>query len=234
VNYWTPQLLYIEALNHVKNRDDSSAIKGLQLIIANDPNSPLRTKAETMIDVLRRRAEIEKYLTSLEITRAEENQLNTPVTPQPVTPKPVAPPVLKDTVAKAPPPLSSGPFVMAVNAPHHVLMILDKVDGVYINEAKNAFNRYNRENYYSLPITIVKDAIDAERNLLVISSFPDAATALLYYDKIKRSAASEVSWLPANKYSFLIITDENLQLLKTNKNLTGYKALLNTQFPNRF
>ena len=30
VNYWTPQLLYIEALHHVKNRDDSAAIKGLQ------------------------------------------------------------------------------------------------------------------------------------------------------------------------------------------------------------
>jgi hypothetical protein len=68
----------------------------------------------------------------------------------------------------------------------------------------------------------------------VITSFPDAAAALQYYTKIKKDAASEISWLPANKYSFLIITDENLQLLKTNKNLTGYKALLNTQFPNRF
>ncbi|HEX2684303.1 MAG TPA: hypothetical protein VHL77_10235, partial [Ferruginibacter sp.] len=236
VNYWTPQLLYIEALNHVKNRNDSAAIKGLQMIIANDPNSPLKSKAETMISVLRRRAEIEKYLTELEVTRAEENQVKAPDAPKPVTPKPVTPgsPVIKDTVAKAPAPLSSGPFVMAVNAPHHVLMVLDKVDGVYVNEAKNAFTRYNRENYYSQPLTINKDAIDAEHNLLVISSFPDAASALLYYDKIKRSAASEVSWLPANKYSFLIITEENLQLLKTNKNLTGYKALLNTQFPNRF
>jgi tetratricopeptide (TPR) repeat protein len=234
VNYWTPQLLYIEALNHVKNRDDSAAIKGLQLIIANDPNSPLRNKAETMIDVLKRRAEIEKYLTELQVTREEENQLKAPETPKPVTPKPVTPPVGKDTATKAAAPLSSGPFVMTVNAPHHVLMILDKVDGVYINEAKNAFTRYNRENYYSLPLTITKDAIDAERNLLVISSFPDAATAMLYYDKIKRSAASEVSWLPPTKYSFLIITEENLQLLKANKNLSGYKALLNTQFPNRF
>ncbi|MEP7238779.1 MAG: tetratricopeptide repeat protein, partial [Ferruginibacter sp.] len=63
VNYWTPQLLYIEALYHVKNRDDSAAIKGLQTIISNNPSSPLKEKAQTMIDVLRRRAEIEKYLT---------------------------------------------------------------------------------------------------------------------------------------------------------------------------
>ncbi len=234
VNYWTPQLLYIEALHHVRNRNDSMAIASLQTIITSDPNSPLKEKAETMISVLKRRAEIEKYLTSLEVTRAEENQLKTPETPKPVTV--TTPPVTvpKDTVVKAPPPLTSGPFVMSPNSPHHVLMILDKVDQVYVTEAKNAFDRYNRENYYGQPITINKESLDAERNLLVITSFTDAATALLYYDKIKRNAASEISWLPANKYSFLIITDANLQLLKTNKNLTGYKSLLNTQFPNRF
>jgi tetratricopeptide (TPR) repeat protein len=232
VNYWTPQLLYIEALQNVKNRNDSAAIQGLQLIISNNPTSPLKEKAETMIDVLKRRAEIEKYLTALEITRATENQLATPVNPQPV--KPAAPPVIKDTVAKVAPPLTSGPFVMAVDAPHHVIMVLNKVDQVYITEARNAFIRYNRENYYGQPININKEALDADNNLLVITSFPNAAAAIVYYNKIKKDAASEISWLPAAKYSFLIITDQNLQLLKTNKNLTGYKALLNTQFPNRF
>jgi tetratricopeptide (TPR) repeat protein len=235
VNYWTPQLLYIEALHHVRNRNDSVAIAGLQNLVNNNPTSPLRQKAETMIDVLKRRGEIEKYLTSLEITRAEENQLKAPETPKPVITRPANPiTVPKDTVVKAPAPLTSGPFVMAPNAPHHVLMILDKVDQVYVTEARNAFNRYNRENYYGQTININKEALDADKSLLVITSFPDAAAALLYYDKIKRNAAAEISWLPANKYSFLIITDENLQLLKANKNLTGYKALLNTQFPNRF
>ncbi|MBK8520242.1 MAG: tetratricopeptide repeat protein [Chitinophagaceae bacterium] len=233
VNYWTPQLLYIEALHHVKNRDDSAAIKGLQLIISNNPTSPLKEKAATMIDVLRRRAEIEKYLTSLEVTRASENQLNVPETPKPVPP-PVIPPVIKDTVVKVAAPLTSGAFTMAVNAPHHVLMVLNKVDQVYITEARNAFIRYNRENFYGQTINISKDVLDADNNLLVITSFPDAAAALIYYNKIKKDAASEISWLPANKYSFLIITEANLQLLKTNKNIAGYKALLNTQFPNRF
>jgi tetratricopeptide (TPR) repeat protein len=233
VNYWTPQLLYIEALHHVKNRDDSAAIKGLQLIISNNPASPLKEKAETMIDVLRRRAEIEKYLTSLEITRAQENQINAPEPPKTIN-TPAAPPVSKDTVAKVTPPLSSGPFVMAINKPHRVLMILNKVDQVYVTEARNALIRYSRENFYGQTININKDVLDAENNLLVISSFPDAAAAMFYYNKIKKDAASEISWLPANKYSFLIITEENLQLLKTNKNIAGYKSLLNTQFPNRF
>lgn len=236
VNYWTPQLSYIEALHYVKNRDDSTAIKVLQSIIDKDPASPLKEKAATMIDVLKRRAEIESYLTSLEVTRADEDK-PVKVDDKPVVVKPPTTPIVRiDSVQKAvpPPPLSSGPFVMSLTSPHFVLMVLDKVDQVYVTEARNAFNRYNRENYYGQTININKDALDADRNLLVISSFPDAATALLYYDKIKRSAAAEVSWLPANKYSFLIITEENLQKLKTNKDIPGYKALLNTQFPNRF
>lgn len=234
VTYWTPQLLYIEALQNVKSRNDSAAIQGLQTIINNNPTSPLKQKAETMIDVLKRRAEIEKYLTELQVTRAEENQLKAPETPKPVTPAPVTPTVVKDTVAKTPAPLTSGPFVMAVNAPHHVIMIMNKVDPVYANEAKNALTRYNKENYYGQPISINKDALDAENNVLVITSFADANAAMTYYGKLKKDAAVELSWLPANKYSFLIITETNLQLLKTNKNLAGYKALLNTQFPNRF
>ncbi len=233
VNYWTPQLLYIEALQNVKNGNDSAAIKGLQMIISNNPTSPLKEKAETMIDVLKRRAAIEKYLTELQVTRAGETQLTTPETPAPVT-KPIAPPVIKDTVAKVAAPLTSGPFVMAVNKPHNVIMLLNKVDPVYVTEARNAFIRYNRENFYGQTININKDVLDADNNLLVITSFPDAAAALVYYNKIKKDAASEISWLPAAKYSFLIITEDNLQLLKTNKNIAGYKALLNTQFPNRF
>lgn len=234
-NYWTPQLSYIEALNNVKNRNDSAAIKGLQDIIKNNPESPLRPKAETMIDVLRRRAEIEKYLTELEITRASEDApVHVEEKNKPAAPKPPAAVIPKDTVAKMPPPLTNGTFTMAVNAPHYVMMILNKVDPVYVNEAKNAINRYNAENYYGQAININKDVLDAENNLLLISSFADAATALQYYDKLKRNAAAEISWLPANKYSFLIITEDNLQLLKANKNLAGYKSLLNTQFPNRF
>jgi tetratricopeptide (TPR) repeat protein len=233
VNYWTPQLLYIEALQNVKNRNDSAAINGLQMIISNNPTSPLKEKAATMIDVLKRRAEIEKYLTNLQITRATENQVKTPETPIPIN-KPVTPPTVKDTVVKVAAPLTNGSFTMAVNKPHHVIMVLNKVDQVYITEARNAFIRYNRENFYGQPININKDVLDADNNLLVITSFADAAAAMLYYNKIKKDAATEISWLPATKYSFLIITEENLQLLKTNKNLAGYKALLNTQFSNKF
>ena len=234
MNYWTPQLLYIEALYNVRQRNDSVAIAGLQKLIAANPASPLKAKAATMIDVLKRRAEIETYLTNLQVTR--DTGTNNIIIPadKPVANKANNVPVLKDSIKKVIPPLVYGAFTMALNAPHVVVMILDKVDPVYVNETKNAFNRYNNENYNGQGINIAKDVMDADRSLLVISSFTDAAAALQYYDKIKKAAGTEVSWLPASKYSFVIITNENLQLLKSNKNITDYKKLLNTQYPNMF
>ncbi|MBS1511473.1 MAG: hypothetical protein JST86_11570 [Bacteroidetes bacterium] len=248
VNYWTPQLLYIEALYNVKEHNDSLAIVGLNNLIQNNPNSPLKDKAATMIDVLKRRKEIETYLTNLQVTRAEDDKVimtpdakpaqkqQVPTTAVPgVIQKPaVAPPVIKDTLPKAPPLFTNGVFTIKPDSPQAVIMILEKVDGVYINEARNAFNRYNKENYYGQTIDISKDVLDADRTLLIISPFADGATAVQYYDKIKRDASREVSWLPANKYSFLVISNENLQLLKTNKDMTGYKALLNKQYPGKF
>ena len=234
VNYWTPQLMYIEALYNVRQRNDSVAITGLQNMISFYPNSALKEKALNVIDVLRRRKEIETYLTNLQITRATDDQVVAP-SEQPVSNKPpVAPVAPKDSTKQVVPPLNNGTFTMALTSPHYVLMVLNKVDQVYVNEAKNAIARYNNEKFYGQPIVINKDALDADRGILVISSFPDANAALQYYDKLKNDVKNEISWLPASKYSFLIITDTNYQLLKTNKDITGYKSLLNTQFPNRF
>jgi len=40
--------------------------------------------------------------------------------------------------------------------------------------------------------------------------------------------------LPAGKYSFVIITDQNLELLKTNKDVAAYRRFLETNFPGKF
>ena len=200
-----------------------------------------------------RRKEIEKYLTDLKITRAAEDSIvvtDNPVKTAPVvtntnpstikTPitTPVAPKPILDTTKKViqvvPSATSNGVFVLTPSAVHFVAMIMDKVDPVYVGEARNAFDRYNKENFYATPITIVNDALDADRKLLLFSPFTDADAALDYYAKIKQSAPREISWLPAAKYSFIIITSDNLEILKTNKDISGYKKLLNSRYPGKF
>lgn len=71
-NYWTPQLLYIESIYYIKQKQDSTAIAKLQSIISLFQKSELAAKAVTMIDVLQRRSQIENYLANLNVNRDDE------------------------------------------------------------------------------------------------------------------------------------------------------------------
>jgi tetratricopeptide (TPR) repeat protein len=250
-SYWNPQLLYIQSVYYIKNREDSSAKKVLQQIIDKYPNSPMKEKATTMLDVLGRRDSIERYLTNLNVTKAKQdsqvvvfddskpvNNLNAPVSK---TEKPL---VQNEKVVpgkaelspekKLPPPVKRAGFIFDPMEPQNVVMVLTKVDPVYSSEARNAFNRFNSQSYSTNKIQIVKDTLDSARTLLVFSQFADADEALKYRDKLKQAAPTQISWLPAQKYAFYIISDSNLEVLKENKNLQNYIDLLNNKYPGKF
>lgn len=250
-NYWSPQLLYIESVYYIRKREDSLAINILNKIITQYPKSPLSDKATTMIDVLKRRSSIENYLTNLKVERAKEDSqiivyddptiirnaardTNNVQRVKVDTSTVKAGNVVIDPSKKLAPPVSNGTFTFDPLTPQYVLMVLTKVDPVYSTEAKNAFNRYNKQNFYSQPIEINKDTLDKDRTLLVFSQFETADAAIKYMDKIKKDAPAEISWLPAAKYSFYIISSTNLDLLKENKNLLNYIELLNKKYPGKF
>ncbi|MEN9572056.1 MAG: hypothetical protein RL172_3287 [Bacteroidota bacterium] len=254
-HYWSPQLLYIEAVYHVKQKNDTAAIAVLNNIVNLYPNSALKPKAKTMIEVLGRRKEIEEYLTNLQIERAKEDE--TILTPMPermvrndsnliVSPKPQLLDTsritiktdnitaIKDSAIKAPEKIITGPYVFNAANIHNVIMWLDKVDATYVNESKNAFARFVTDNYRGASITVAKEVMDTERALLVFASFANAEEALQFYQKIKKAAPDEVSWLPANKYAFYIIDNDNLERLRTTKDLDNYRKLMNKEFPGTF
>ncbi len=242
-NYWTPQLLYIESVYYIKQRNDSTAISNLQKIQNKYPNTPLAAKATTMIDVLGRRKQIEEELTKLQIER-----------PKPEVKKPadttVTRPHIKtdtavvkkgnqnqlkvDTVAKktiTPPP----PFAFNAEAPHYVIIILNKVDVVFGNEAKNAFTRYNSEKFYNKTFELSTINLDADNKLLVIKPFANAQAAIDYIQQTRPRAASEiVPWLKADKYSFSVISEQNLEILKSSPDLAAYKRFLDQNLPGKF
>ncbi len=252
-NYWSPQLLYIQAVYYIKKRDDSTAANTLTQIIAQYPTSPLKEKAITMIDVLKRRKEIEAYLTKLTVTRAKEDsqiivyddptlikrnvQVQDSATVKKINPasgKIVAQTAVLDSAKRLPAAIKNGAFTFDAYTPQYVLMILNKVDPVYSSEARNALNRYNKENYYSLNLEITKDTLDKERTLLVFTQFETADAAITYLDRLKKNIGNEISWLPANKYTFYIISSGNLELLKQNKDLKSYVEILNKKYPGKF
>jgi len=331
--YWTPQLLYIEAVYHIRNRQDGQAIAILSKIPAKYPKTPMAAKATTLIDVLKRRREIEDYLTKLEVKRAsDEDTVSTVLMPGKVS-APTAPRLVRDdsrllikedtsTVARAnvhvpeaqtakpgAPTISgkdkltvdtasinratmdaaqlarlqkqmdslqqaiaraakdsiqsallrhkadsiqaavaklradsaavaakvkssNSTFTFTPDKPHAVIIVLDKVDPVYVTETRNAFNRWNLENFYGQSLTIDNSALSDSLKLVVINSFQNSAAALDYLQKAKAATPREVvPWLPAGKYTFLIISAPNLQLLLSNKDMPGYRKFLTTAYP---
>ncbi|RYZ60359.1 MAG: tetratricopeptide repeat protein, partial [Chitinophagaceae bacterium] len=119
--------------------------------------------------------------------------------------------------------------------PHFAVVLMDKVDPIFVNEARTAFLRYNREAYSdrSLDVQIVN--LTADTRMLVISGLPTAAAATDYVQTAQPLAATEIiPWLTANKYTFSIISGRNLELLKTKGSIAEYKRFLEQHLPGKF
>ncbi|MEN9963985.1 MAG: hypothetical protein RL582_1080 [Bacteroidota bacterium] len=246
--YWTPQLLYIESIYHIKCGLDSEAIVTLTQLMDNYPQSPLSEKALTLIDVLFRKREILNHLDTLQVTRKMDDDKILVPTEQNIKPKTrvvttnvkeqpklagIKPMVVKpDSVIKIPSSMVSGEFIWQASKQHLVVMVLNQVDPVYVNESKNALKRFVSSSNPS--VLVAKDTLDGKNNLLVFSIFESADDAMIFYEKIKKAAPAQLSWLPAKSYSFAIITQSNLELLKKNKQLEAYKKLLSEQYPGKF
>ncbi|MBK6827901.1 MAG: hypothetical protein IPG86_14040 [Chitinophagaceae bacterium] len=250
-NYWTPQLLYIESVYYVKQKNDSAAIRTLNNIINQFSGNPLIPKARRLIDVLNRRTQIEDELQKMVVTRATDSTAGrtiTPVAPKPIQPKtdstvtkpPVAvitPPVTtpKDSAATKPPVKNTTAFTYNPNEAHYVVLVLNKVDPVFVNEAKNAYLRYNRDTYYNKTYSVDLFQLDTENRLLMIAPFATAADAVKYIDAAKPKTSTEIlPWLKGGKYNYLIMTDGNFDLLKSNPELEVYRTFLNQYLPGKF
>jgi outer membrane protein assembly factor BamD (BamD/ComL family) len=126
-------------------------------------------------------------------------------------------------------------FSMNPGAPHSVVIVMTKVDPVYVSEARNAFNGYDQENFYAQQLTAENASLNDSVKMLVIGSFKTDQEAITYMSSMKALAPRQiVPWLPADKYVFLIISADNLQRLLNNKDLNAYRKFLTTAYPGKF
>jgi len=248
-NYWYHKLIYIEYVYYIRQQNDSTAISELKKLQNKYPGTPLADKATTMINVLGRRKQIEEELTNLKIeeprpevkkqviivdtvaTRPQVIKADTAAVKKPLTTLPAK----SDTVVtnKTAKPILAFSFNAA--APHYVMIILNKVDVVFGNEAKNAFARYNSEKFYNKSFELNTIPLDADNKLVLIKPFDNAQAAVDYINQVKPKAANEIiPWLKPDKYTFSIITDQNLEVLKSNPDLTAYKLFLDQNLPGKF
>ncbi len=246
-NYWTPQLLYIEAVYYIQQRKDEKATAALNEIVATHTGTVLAVKATNLLDVLSRRNEIEEELKNLSISpEARPQEKPTPVVMdtvktsvpsivQVLEKKTETKPLVDSLTKKQAQPVSIVSFKNEPEAAHIVLIILNKVDMVFQNEARNAYSRFNREKFSTLNLQLALNDLDKENRLLTISSFKNAEAALDYIKKTKPLSSTEITpWLKKEKFEFLIISENNLNLLKANQDLPSYKNFINQLYPGKF
>jgi hypothetical protein len=257
---WTAQLLYIESIYHINQRADSVAISTLGQIKELFPASPMVVKAGTLADVLKRRSEIESYLTALDIRRYPEDTVinfaesrtvilkDTTTRVLPVDSNVVKVnqirPAMQDTIAVAdiappPPPTpidqKATAYLHRPNESHMVVLVLSKVDVVYQNEARRALIRYNGEKHSSLGLTVTTVALDDQVKLIRVSSFPDVITALKYLEEAKAASVNDIfPWLPAENYRYVPMSEYNLAFLLEQKDLDAYLKFLSKHLPGKF
>ena len=225
-------MLYIEAVYYIRQRNDSTAKNVLTSIITRFAGTPLAAKASNLLDVLGRRKQIEEELNRLVITRATDSTAGKTMVPAVLPPNN---PPLKDTSTVKQPPKIISPYTFAADQPHYVLLILNKVDPVFSNEAKNAFQRYNKDTYYNKTFSHDLFQLDPENRLLLIAPFANAQEAITYIEKTRPITATEIiPWLKGGKYTFSILTNSNFELLKGNKDIEAYKSFLNQYLPGKF
>jgi len=251
-NYWTPQLMYIEAIYYIKQKQDAKATEILNAIIAQDPGSSMAIKAGTMIDVLSRRQKIEDELNGMNVTRVEEKRIPVDTTtkikidtvaytplPQKEKPKEVVKVAEQKPVVKAADTVINKPIISAYafkpDDKYFAAVILTKVDMVWVNETKNAFNIYNRGKYYNKQFEYTVTPINTEYKILLIGNFDNAQAAAEYVQSVKPVSNSQiVPWLATDKYSFTVISAANLEILKTQQDIGLYKQFIEKNLPGKF
>lgn len=252
---WTPQLLYIESIYHIKQKSDSIAISRLEQLMTNFPSSPLSEKAATMIDVLKRREEIEKYLAGLSVERPIETvtrgvDLTGPASIVNTTPKKDSTSAITSVTKE----IKQAPGINLINAvkstpltptepeyefiptdTQYAVIVLNKVDGMFVGEARNAFSRFNQERFYNQRLPISTVTIVPDIQLLLIGPFPSASDAVNYTDLVKPQAPSRIlPWLSADKYGFQIISPANLRILQNKKDMAAYRVFMQKVLPDKF
>ena len=194
--YWNPQLSFIEAVYYIKQREDSIAIHRLTLIVNGNAEPQLQEKAKLMIDVLKRRKQIEAHLASLDSNGVYDSALAARNA------------AVKDSLAKLPPKedeyvkdmsLLGKPFVYNPNEPHYAVLLLEKVDDVFLLETKKSFVKYNYDNYTGNPPQVKIAKLNKDYTLVLLGPLSNAINGVNYVDKIKPQTTKILPWLPTFK-----------------------------------
>lgn len=259
-HYWSAQLMYIEMVYYLQQKEDSVATLKLKDIISRYPNHPLAPRAKLLLEVLPKRKEIEAYLNQLNLPKADSLKpagAVTPPRPNANTGNNAAPAATAATgkpssaaaqAVPAPPPAAVAipvktqpetppAYRIAPNEPFAVAIVLPQIDPAYVNEVNYALSNAPQTQYAGGSVTTERIKLTPQLSLIVLRSpaFNEATAAIQYITYLQPLAAKQIlSWLDVRKYRFLIISEENLNLLKQTPEIERYEQDLKKAIPGKF
>ena len=125
-------------------------------------------------------------------------------------------------------------FIYEPNEPHYATLQLDDVMKVFINNATDAFSKFNKRTFKD-DIEIYSNKINDRYSFIYFGPFSNAQAAMDYIQKINPYVSkSIIPWLPKSRFRYSIIDERNLLLLQENKNVDGYNKFLHKALPNKF
>lgn len=260
-NYWTPQLLYIESVYYIREKKDSLALEILNKLQTLFPTSEINPKAKILANVLSKRAELEKYLSELNIVRVTDDNVYIPEKAANLDSlgkdnyQDKKNKLLSDSVRIGEESLKKGTisseksdstklnqtlqeqqidgYIFNREDKYLIVLVLNKIDFVYMNEAKNALKRYNLDNSIELPYFTNID-YTSDIRFLSMGIFPNKGEADNYLAKVNTESSSTIfPWLPKEKYYFMAISPANFERLIKNQELERFKQINKEQFLNK-
>ncbi|MBM3914719.1 MAG: hypothetical protein FJ348_01595 [Sphingomonadales bacterium] len=226
--YWTPQLLYIESIYYIQQRQDSTAIRILYQIQNQFSQHPLAPKAVSLLEALGNRAKLEA---SLSTPVSAQAPVATP-TQATITTSTAMPPAPAATISAPTLPAAPTQFVNNPQSPHLVMLVLTGVDVALVNETKNALQRFNRENFAVNALGTALQPFTEQTKLVLVSTFANKELASLYKERAAQKTRTDIApWLEASQFVWMIISADNLERLQQSKDLPAYKSFLNSNSP---
>jgi hypothetical protein len=239
--YWSPQLLYIQAVYQAKISNDSAALQSLNDLISLYPDSKMVSKAESLIEAIKNR----KAITGQDVKQkpinkpaaAVNNKVNPPqkekTTVGDTTTKPTNVTPSNSLANNKQSDVSKSGYITE-KSPLSVFIYLTELDALYARETKLAVNRFNREQMSNQSYSLDLQVLEGKNQYLTVDFFLNDETAFNYINKLKSYMKNELIWLPEKQYEILFITSKNLDNLKQKKDIGAYREWLKQNYPGKF
>ena len=240
-NYWSPQILYIEAIILIKANRDSQAVSNLNMIISTYPKSALKPKATIL------KTAIDKKIADAAIEAAKIASAKKIIDDEKAAAQKIVDDATAAALAKKKADLlkTQKPIKVVVDSAatklnemypvnkadkHSVFLILKDVDKASIEKIQIDIDVFNKQNIDTKFLFSNNLNVNTSTSILVYDEFRNADYAAAYAKILKAAMATRHKTINATKYSLVIISAANFKTFSEKNNIEEYKKIFKSKY----